>query len=287
MTSLNARKGEQAADANILLVGGSKQSQQVLDFARKIQPFGYSTVGFLNNGTQGIPISTEEYKVLGGVQDLPSILDTKPIDEIFISGTSLQQEEIQTVIDVADNRGIRVNLIPETPALEGNHFKTSDLNGFPIFKHRETPLDNFNNFLLKRIFDTLFSLVVLIGLSPIFVLIAILIKLESRGPVFYKPVRKGEAGGTFRCYKFRTMSVCDDPLHGTKSTVVNDPRITRIGKYLRKLDLDELPQFYNVLKGEMSVIGPRPHRVNLQNDFRKIVNDYICLLYTSPSPRDS
>ena len=100
--------------------------------------------------------------------------------------------------------------------------------------------------------------------------------------IFYKPHRKGEADESFKCFKFRTMSECDNPKNGTRSTVKNDPRITRVGKFLRKYDLDELPQFINVLKGDMSVVGPRPHRTNLQTDFRKVVNDYMVRHYVKP-----
>ena len=116
----------------------------------------------------------------------------------------------------------------------------------------------------------------------LFLIIAILIYLDTRGPILYKPIRKGEGGKPFKCYKFRTMSVSDNPLNGTKSTIIDDPRITKIGKFLRKIDLDELPQFYNVLMGDMSVIGPRPHRVHLQNDFRKSVNNYMVRSYIKP-----
>lgn len=145
-----------------------------------------------------------------------------------------------------------------------------------------TPLDQMRNLLLKKGFDFLFSLMVIIILSPVFLLIALLIAIEVRGSFLYCPLRKGEQGKTFKCYKFRTMSTCDDPSNGTKSTVKNDPRITRIGKFLRKYDLDELPQFFNVLLGNMSVVGPRPHRIFLQDDFRKIVNDYMVRHYVKP-----
>ena len=106
--------------------------------------------------------------------------------------------------------------------------------------------------------------------------------MDGNGNIIYAPLRKGESGKAFRCYKFRTMKVNDNPINGTKSTVKNDPRLTKVGKYLRKFDLDELPQFFNVLKGDMSVVGPRPHRVNLQHDFRKIVNDYMVRHYVKP-----
>lgn len=270
------------SDANVLMIGGRRKWNQLLNFSNTIQSLGYETIGFLNDNKQKRFIIKDNNKLLGQVKDLPKVLDAKKIDEIFINSSSLNRHEIQSVIEVADNRGIRVNLIPEAPFINGTIFKTSELNGFPIFRHREIPLDNFNNYLLKRFFDTVFSASVLIFLSPLYLLIAMLIYIDNRGPIMYTPIRKGEEGKPFKCYKFRSMSVCDDPVNGKVSTIKDDPRITRIGKYLRKYDLDELPQFYNVLRGEMSVVGPRPHRINLQTDFRKIVNDYMVRHFVRP-----
>ena len=172
--------------------------------------------------------------------------------------------------------------MPEKPSFLKKDFKSSVLDGLPVYQLRRSPLDRFKNYLIKKIFDFFFALGVIICLSPIYALLALLIYLEDRGPIFYKPIRKGEEGRTFKCYKFRTMSICDDPVNCTKSTEVNDPRITIIGKFLRKYDLDELPQFFNVLMGDMSVVGPRPHRVFLQNDFRKIINEYMVRHYVKP-----
>ncbi len=204
------------------------------------------------------------------------------MDEIFILVGSLTEEEIQKVASIADYRGIRVNIIPDTPVLPGTTLKPYTMDGITLFQFRQTPLDNFSNFFLKRVFDISFSLAVIILLSPLFLILGLIILLDGKGGILYTPLRKGESGNVFKCYKFRTMSVCDNPINGTKSTVKNDPRITKIGKYLRKFDLDELPQFLNVLKGEMSVVGPRPHRVNLDQDFRKIVNDYMVRHYVKP-----
>jgi Undecaprenyl-phosphate glucose phosphotransferase len=265
---------------NILIVGANGRLKQLTELGDKIQREGYQIAGVLGNeraanGTNGM-------EVTGQVQDLARILDTDKIDKIFIKLSELEEKEIKYAIETADYYGIRVNLVPDTPKILENSFKPVSLKDFPVFKLRQSPLDNFNNSLVKKIFDFLFALTVVILLSPVFLLISILILLDSRGPLLYCPIRKGEKGETFRCYKFRTMTECDDPINGTRSTVKNDPRLTRVGKFLRKWDLDELPQFFNVLKGDMSVVGPRPHRVFLQNDFRKIINDYMVRHYVKP-----
>ncbi len=267
-------------ESNVLLVGISDKIEHMMDFTNRIQESGYELVGFLDDSKQ-TPFK-KGINCLGKIGDLANILDEKQIDEIFIAGSAIESNEIEKIIMVADYQGVRVNLIPEIPIFGGNTFKPSNLNGVPVFQHHQTPLDTLNNFLLKRAFDVLFSLTVIVLLFPVFLLIAILIYMDGKGGVIYAPLRKGESGRPFRCYKFRTMKVCDNPMNGTLSTVKNDPRLTKVGKYLRKFDLDELPQFFNVLKGDMSVVGPRPHRVNLQHDFRQIVNEYMVRHYVKP-----
>ena len=273
------RKGQSAFNSNIVVVGAQKKPKKAMKFARKIEKRGYNLVGIVDNNR---PDYMAPSRHLGNVNELSSILENTPVDEIFITLASLKKDEIKQAIDTADYHGVRVNLVSKTPGYISGKYKSYTFGDLPVFKLRETPLDKFNNYLMKKTFDFIFASMVIILLSPVFLLIALLIYLDNRGPIFYKPMRKGEGGESFECYKFRTMSTCDDPVNGTQSTVKDDPRITRIGKYLRKYDLDELPQFINVLKGDMSVVGPRPHRTNLQNDFRKIVNNYMVRHYVKP-----
>ncbi|NND31235.1 MAG: undecaprenyl-phosphate glucose phosphotransferase [Saprospiraceae bacterium] len=262
---------------NVLLVGNGKVAHKIFDYTKQHSHLGYEMVGVIGDDTESLA------NRIGGLNDLGNILDSQEIDEIFISLPQQREEEIKTAIKTADLRGVRVNLVPETPLYVGQNYRSYALDSsMPVYQLRKSPLDKFRNYLLKKAFDMVFAASVMILLSPILLLIAILIKLDGRGPILYAPIRKGEAGTTFRCLKFRTMSECDDPKNGTRSTIKNDPRITKIGKFLRKYDLDELPQFINVLRGEMSVIGPRPHRVNLQNDFRQIVDEYMIRHYIKP-----
>ncbi|MCL4128108.1 UNVERIFIED_CONTAM: hypothetical protein GTU68_026506 [Idotea baltica] len=152
----------------------------------------------------------------------------------------------------------------------------------PVIELRKIPLDYFHNFITKKAFDILFSLFVLIALSPVLLAIAAAIKLTSKGPVFYKPVRKGEGGYDFTCYKFRSMITDYDPKLKNVSTMKDDPRVTSIGRFMRKYNIDEMPQFLNVLKGDMSVIGPRPHRVSLNKDMQGSVDRYMVRHYVKP-----
>ncbi len=276
------RIGSSELTSNALLISSEKEYPKLLEFTKSITQHGYKILGYLGDKDTSTLANGVGLDVIGNIKDLPEILENKAIDEIFITLASLKQEKIKSSIKIADNFGVRVKLIPENPIFIAEKYKADTLGDIAVFELRQSPLDIFSNMVIKRLFDFLFALITIVILSPLFLIIGILIILDNKGPIFYTPHRKGEAGGSFKCYKFRTMSECDDPLAGTKSTVVNDPRITKIGKLLRKSDLDELPQFFNVLKGEMSVIGPRPHRSILQNDFRKIVNDYMVRSYVKP-----
>ncbi len=267
--------------SDTLLIGSGYEGTNLKGFTNAMTQYGYNILGYLENRDEKQK-NEFDLRIFGNINDLSNVLADHSIDEIFIAMSEMSHEKIAETIKIADNHGVRVKLIPENPLLMSKNYKAMAMGDLAVFKLRQSPLDNFSKTILKRMFDFCFALWIIILGSPIFLLIAILILIDSKGPVLYTPSRKGEAGETFKCYKFRTMSVCDNPMNGTQSTIVNDPRITRVGKWLRKLDLDELPQFFNVLRGEMSVIGPRPHRINLQNDFRKTVNDYMVRSYIKP-----
>jgi len=271
-------KKEKNFGLNLLVLGAGKSGKQVLSFTQQNQHLGYKVVGFLDDhypNNNGI-------NLLGGIQDLNNVLDNQPVDEIVITLPPSEQEGIKHAIQAADYRGIRVNIVPEYPELENERYESYQLGTMAVLQLKQTPLDQFQNFMLKKIFDTLFAFTFLVFFSPIFLIIAAAIKLNSKGPVFYKPIRKGEAGGNFVCYKFRTMYVDQSKFAGMKSTTKDDPRITKVGKFLRKTSLDEIPQFINVLKGNMSVVGPRPHRLNLNDEFQATVDKYMIRQYVKP-----
>ena len=267
--------------SNTLLIGSDLEFSELIGLTKGMARFGYILSGYLGDQDEQSK-NVLNLKILGNINELSKVLTNNSIDEVFISVSQLEKRKITELIKITDSFGVRVKLIPEYPLLMASKFNAGTIGDFAVYKLRQSPLDNFNTTILKRLFDFCFALMIIIVCSPLYLLIGIFIYLDSRGPITYTPYRKGEAGKTFKCYKFRTMSVCDNPVNGTKSTIVNDPRITRVGKFLRKSDLDELPQFFNVLKGEMSVIGPRPHRANLQKDFRRSVNDYMVRSYIKP-----
>jgi len=267
--------------SNALLLGHGDEIFNFMDFSKTMANYGHKIVGFLKDKDQQVT-NTLRLDIEGSIDELETIISTHSIDEIFIDTSSLAEGHVKKSIQIADNYGVRVKLIREKPLQTLNKYKADTIGNLAVFNLRQSTLDNLDNVVVKRLFDFCFAFLIIILFSPIFMLIALLIFLDDGGPILYSPIRKGEANKTFKCYKFRTMNTCDDPIKGTKSTVVNDPRITRLGRILRKTDLDEMPQFFNVLLGDMSVVGPRPHRTNLQEDFRKCVNDYMVRSYIKP-----
>jgi len=221
-------------------------------------------------------------KVVGNLESIRQYLNENPVDEIVIALPGKPRKKIQNIIETADYFGIRVKYIPDYQELFGSNYKVTRFGEIEALNIRQLALDNTFQSFLKRSFDLIFSTVTLILLFPLFVLIALIIKLESPGPVFYCPLRVGKAGRPLKVLKFRSMRVNDRAAGGTLSTQKDDPRITRFGKFMRKYSLDELPQFINVLLGEMSVVGPRPHRQFLDKQLQERVYKYMVRHYVKP-----
>ena len=265
--------------SKLLILGAEEKGKKVYEFTQKNKHLGYEVVGFLDD-----KVPSNGINVIGGIKELPTVLSQTAVDEIVIALPTYKEKEIKYAIETADFEGIRCNVIPDFVNSFGLNHHTYNLDEIPVIEMHHIPLDSSHNYFLKRLFDMVFATLILIMLSPIFLAIALWIKFDSKGPVFYKPVRKGLSGNKFTCYKFRTMytELCEDPSSGSRSTTKNDPRITRVGRFLRKKDLDELPQFINVLFGQMSVVGPRPHRVNLNSELQNHVEKYMFRAYVRP-----
>lgn len=272
--------GERRRVSNLLILGAEETSKRVVDFASKNKHLGYEVVGILDDKQT----MHNGLNILGRIGDLSKVLETQRVDEIIIATKEVDNASLRKAVEAADHNGIRVNFIPDfIHELNGAGWALRSTE-LPVIDMREIPLDRFHNYFMKRIFDILFSGTVLLLISPILTAVAILIKLDSKGPIFYKPIRKGQHGKQFSCFKFRSMyaDLGDDPKNGKKSTVKGDTRITRIGTYLRKYNIDELPQLINVLIGDMSIVGPRPHRVFLDLELQSKVKKYMLRYYIKP-----
>jgi Undecaprenyl-phosphate glucose phosphotransferase len=260
-----------------LVAGVGNAAANVYDYY-KTKPNRYAVKGFIKCKNEDTQI--EQDKIVGNVDNLNEILTDNDVDEIVIAIPVKPSKKIRKIMEAADYHGKRVRYIPDYSELFGKNYKTVKYGHMDAINTRQMPLDETFSYVLKEFFDLAFSTLVLIFLSPILLTIAALIKLDSPGPILYCPLRIGKGGKPFRVFKFRTMK--ENDATGAKSTQKDDPRITRIGKYLRKYSLDELPQFLNVFFGDMSVVGPRPHRGQLNQQFQESTDQYMLRHYFKP-----
>lgn len=245
------------------------------------QNTSYQIKGFITCTKKEVCVVGHE-RIVSSLEHIHQYLTDNQVDEIVIALPLKSIKKIRAIVSAADYHGIRVKFIPDYQELFGEKFKTKRYGGIEAVSVRQLPLDGRKAFFIKNSFDKIFSLFALIALCPLFLVIAILIKLESPGPVFYCPIRIGRARKPFKVFKFRSMKENDVASGGLLSTQINDARITRVGKVLRKYSLDELPQFLNVLLGDMSVVGPRPHRSFLNLQFQQSVEKYMIRHYFKP-----
>jgi putative colanic acid biosynthesis UDP-glucose lipid carrier transferase len=257
----------------ILVVGSSDLSPTLYRSGILINNLRYQLVGFVGEPPANALGST----YLGTVAQLQEILAIHAIDEVFLALPSHQTEEINLVIDYCEQAQVQVNVINDFNRLGAGALKLTSYAGLPVVGLRYFPLDDAENIIFKRAFDIVFSLVVLVlFLSWITPLLALLIKLNSRGPVFFRQDRWGINNKKIVCYKFRTMihngHHSNEPF---RQAARQDDRVTALGRLLRKTSLDELPQFFNVLRGDMSVVGPRPHPIPLSLESKDVVQHYM------------
>ncbi len=256
-----------------LIVGYNEETKKFRDILKTRTDYGYLFDSFFGEG--------HSPEIEGNYQDLKAYLDENPVDVIFCSLKECSDEQIKDIINYADNHFMSVKFIPDNKEILGKQLKVDYFEYFPVLSLNKSPLDKPVNKVIKRLFDLIFSSCVIVCfLSWITPIIGLLIKLESKGPVFFKQKRNGINYKPFSCYKFRSMR--PNQLADIKQVSKNDNRITRIGKILRKTSIDELPQFINVFKGEMSVVGPRPHMVKENERFKKRINKFMGRHYVKP-----
>ena len=202
-------------------------------------------------------------------------------DEIYCSISDLSEAQIAEFIDFADNNLKTLKFIPDDKDYIVKNMKLDYYGYIPVLSTREIPLDDILNQIIKRAFDIIFSIIVIVFvLSWLVPILAIFIKLESKGPVFFKQQRNGLNYRAFACYKFRSMKI--NQTADLNQVSKNDPRITRIGSFLRKTSIDELPQFLNVLIGNMSVVGPRPHMISETERFAAKIDKFMVRHFIKP-----
>ncbi len=259
---------------SVLIIGTGKSAQSFAYTIKKHAIYGYTIVGYIA-GKINLIENDPNFKVVGRIKDLEEYLKTNEIDLLVYALSHDEGDFLKEAIDVADYLGIDLKVVPSYEEIITAKGRVEVLDGIPIISIRNIPLRLGYNRFLKRSFDFLFSFSFLLIASPVYIAIAILIKLTSRGPIFYKQERVGLDNRKFNMLKFRSMVVQEKQASDTKWTVKDDPRVTRIGSILRKFSIDEIPQFLNVLIGDMSVVGPRPERPFFVEKFQSEHHQYM------------
>ncbi|MDZ7315921.1 MAG: undecaprenyl-phosphate glucose phosphotransferase [candidate division KSB1 bacterium] len=262
-----------AKPRNLLIIGAGPTARRFAYEIMTHRETGYQVLGFLDdesNANSDLP-----RPLLGRVSDIAKILANFAVDRVVVALSMKESRHLEQVVRECEYAGIEVNIIPDLFQFIHPRAKVLNLNGIPLIGVRPNPVDTWQYVYLKRAFDILFSLVFLVLVSPLMILIALLVKVTSKGPILFAQTRLGTQGRPFTIYKFRTMRVDSGGESDTRWTTPEDERVTPIGKILRRTSLDELPQFWNVLKGDMSVVGPRPERPYFAEKFRRHIPEYM------------
>jgi Undecaprenyl-phosphate glucose phosphotransferase len=243
----------------------------ILQKIRYLPGLGYEVMGFVDDGDQeavmGIP-------VLGRIADLPTLIDEHSIDEVIIALPESSHEEILTIISLCERGKVTIKVYPDVFQIMAAQVTIGDLGGLPLLTVRDIALRGWR-LTLKRAVDLIGSAIGLVLLSPLMMLVAVLIKLGSPGPVFYTQVRMGLDARPFWVIKFRSMRTDAEAETGPIWATKDDPRRTRLGAFIRRFSIDEWPQFINVLLGEMSLVGPRPERPVFVEQFKRSIPRYM------------
>jgi Undecaprenyl-phosphate glucose phosphotransferase len=253
-----------------VVVGGGELAASVVSRMRARPDVGIQVLGVVGDDKEG----TGGARWLGGYADLRGVLDAHTVDHVILALAHEDYGRLAGLLDAVGDEPVTIHVVPDLFRFASLRGGMEEFEGMPFIHLRDSPLAGWNR-VAKRAFDLAFSLALLIGLSPLLFLLAAGVKLTSRGPVFYGQERMGLDGQGFRMLKLRTMRVDAEAGTGPVWAAENDPRLVPFGAFLRRFSLDELPQFVNVLRGEMSVVGPRPERPFFVEQFRRTVPGYM------------
>ncbi len=258
----------------MLLVGYSRAAEEYIDRVKSNPQWGYVIHAILDDvvarGTlyKGI-------KVVGRIDNLEIILPENKLDEIAITLPLAQYGRLTDIVALCEKSGVHTKFIPDYNSIIPSRPYTEDLMGLPVINIRNVPLTRLSNRACKRALDLVGAVVGLILSSPLLLVIAVLVKATSKGPVIFMQERIGQHNKPFHMYKFRSMRMQSEADEKKGWTVKDDPRVTGVGKFIRRTSLDELPQLFNILKGDMSLVGPRPERTQFVEKFKEEIPRYM------------
>lgn len=261
---------------NVAIIGFGAIGKHLEIFFNLHPEYGYHFTGYYDD-------KSTNARVLGSIDDLKTALkqNTFLIDEVYCCLPYVKYGQIKQIIDLCEDRMIKVKLITDFRAFSFKGLELERYDHIPVLNVSSIPLDDRKNQVVKRLFDIIFSgILILFVFSWLFPIIALLIKIDSRGPIFFKQKRTGKDNNNFMCWKFRTMYV--NGAADSQQATRHDHRITPIGAFLRKTSIDELPQFFNVLAGSMSVVGPRPHMLKHTEEYSRLIKKFMVRHHVKP-----
>jgi len=263
---------------NVVIIGGGRIGYDLYQFFINNAERGYNLIGFFDDSPERVK---EKGLYLGRTDECIDYVIANNVDEIFCTLPNSKADTIEKLMLDADKNLIRFKFVPEYYDYAKKPTYIQSFGHIPIISVRPEPLENMLNRFLKRSFDTVFSILVIVFIfSWLFPILALIIKLQSKGPVFFVQVRSGRDNKHFKCYKFRSMRVNDES--DKKQATRGDKRITLIGAIMRRTSIDELPQFFNVLRGNMSVVGPRPHMISHTEQYSQLIDTFMVRHFLKP-----
>ena len=259
---------------HVLLIGYSRAAEGYIDRVKQNPEWGYNIRGILDDHKER-GYCYNGVKVIGTISNLHMILEMNVLDEIAITLSIKEYEHLEAIVNDCEKSGVHTKFIPDYNNFIPTIPYIEDLQGLPVINIRHVPLTELHNAYIKRIVDIFGALFGIIVFSPVMIVTAILVKLTDGGPIIYAQERVGLHNKPFKMYKFRYMAVQKPSEEKSKWTTPNDPRVTAVGRFIRKTSIDEMPQFFNVLSGNMSLVGPRPERPFYVEKFREEIPHYM------------
>lgn len=263
-----------------IIVGANESGEKIRKILAKDLTYGYKFLGFFDEKFDSDVVNSAS--VLGGFDEINEFVIDKKVDEMYVALHIDNIEIINKLIVICEQNMVRIKFIPDFQLYtKSSKVEVTFYENTPVLMFRTEPLEFAVNRLAKKVFDVVFSTAVILLIFPwLFPIIMLIIKIESPGPIFFKQERSGRDNRSFMCFKFRSMHV--NGLAHKKQAEKGDSRITKFGAFIRKTSIDELPQFFNVLIGDMSVVGPRPHMVHLAKEYSDLISNYLVRQYTKP-----
>lgn len=251
---------------NLLIIGATEIGERFKEVIIKNPEYGHRFIGFINNNPAK--------DVIGTFSELDRIIREKNIEDVVIALQNDSNENLDELVRICNRNAVKIHVIPDYFKFLSGRFQISMVSNLPVITIRDEPLNEVIRRFIKRVFDLCFSLAITVFILSWFIpVVVILIRLDSPGAAFFIQERFGIRRKPFKCYKFRTLTFTGKKSEEFEPIVKRDPRITRVGRILRKTNLDELPQFINVLKGDMSVVGPRPHPIGVEMVYEKVFEE--------------